>query len=163
MRKFFRKTSIWLGAIFWSNRLKITSVISASFMLQAMSCTYGTDESYIPPNCDETPCYEGNPKDCQPTFDIQKKTDATYSQCEQSIIEQLSQAEEAKNKYGENSEAFESQWNSSLQAARDIADTCDMERLKGDGIVSSYACTDGTTVSVEEGEIAHTEYKRAND
>ena len=162
MRKIFRKIYIWLGAIFWSRRFKVSYIISSSFMLQAMACAYGTDEPYDR-NCEDEFCYDQRSKDCQPTFDLQKKTDADYSECEQAIINTLSWAEDTKNKYGENSGKFESAWNLSLENARDIADTCNMDKLKENGIVSNYVCTDGSTVSVEEGEQIHAENKRSKN
>lgn len=63
MRKLFRKVFLWLGALFWSKRFRISSVVASSFALQAFACTYGTDES-----CDGD-CYDPPPLECKPVYD----------------------------------------------------------------------------------------------
>lgn len=44
MRNLFRKIFLWLGALFWSKRFRITSVIASSFALQMIACAYGTED-----------------------------------------------------------------------------------------------------------------------
>lgn len=149
MRKILRKIYLWIGAIFWSRRYRLTSIIASSLSLQAFACTYGTDDSCSGDFKDLTPA------DCQPVFELQTNTDtkasANYSSCEQEIVDQLTVAEKTKKKYGEDSEIFVSQWNASLETARKIAATCDMKQLKADGTLKAYIC-EGQTVSIEEAE-----------
>ena len=150
MKKFFRKVYLWIVAVFWSRRYTLTSIIASSLSLQAFACTYGT-----PDDSSSGPFNDLVPTDCQPVFELQTNTDAkastNYSSCEQEIVDQLTSAEKAKKKYGEDSEVFVSQWNTSLETARKIAETCDMKQLKADGTLKAYICN-GQTVSVEEAE-----------
>ena len=150
MKKFFRKVYLWIVAVFWSRRYTLTSIIASSLSLQAFACTYGTPDDSSSGSFNDLV-----PTDCQPVFEFQTNTDAkastNYSSCEQEIVDQLTSAEKAKKKYGENSEVFVSQWNTSLKTARKIAETCDMKQLKADGTLKAYIC-EGSTVSVEEAE-----------
>ena len=155
MKKFLRKVYLWVVAIFWSRRYTLTSIIASSLSLQAFACTYGTPDDSSSGSFNDLV-----PTDCQPVFELQTNTDAKaeppYSSCEQEIVDQLTLAEKAKKKYGEDSEVFVSQWNSSLEAARKIAETCDMKQLKADGTLKAYIC-EGSTVSIEEAERIRTE------
>ena len=150
MKKILRKVYLWIVAIFWSRRYSLTSIIASSLSLQAFACTYGT-----PDDPSNGPFNDLVPTDCQPVFELQTNTDAKaespYSSCEQKIVDQLTSAEKTKKKYGEDSEVFVSQWNTSLETARKIAETCDMKQLKADGTLKAYIC-EGSTVSVEEAE-----------
>lgn len=150
MSRILRKVYLWIVVVFWSRRYSLTSIIASSLSLQAFACTYGT-----PDDSNSGPFQDLTPTGCQPVFELQTNTDAkaevAYSSCEQKIVDQLTLAEKAKKKYGENSEVFVSQWNSSLEAARKIAETCDMKQLKADGTLKAYIC-EGSTVSVEEAE-----------
>ena len=44
MRSLLRKFFLWLGALFWSKRFRISSVIASSFALQMIACAYGTED-----------------------------------------------------------------------------------------------------------------------
>ncbi len=150
MSRILRKVYLWIVAVFWSRRYSLTSIIASSLSLQAFACTYGT-----PDDSNSGPFQDLTPTGCQPVFELQTNTDTkastNYSNCEQEIIDQLALAEKAKNKYGENSDIFVSQWNASLETSREIAETCDMKQLKADGTLKAYIC-EGRTISVEEAE-----------
>ena len=145
MKNILRNIYIWLGAIFWSRRYSLAGVILSWFSLQACSCTYGT-----PDDVSENPGGPDVSVECKPLFNYQGTADSLYSECERNIVDKLAQAESVKAQYGENSEEFIQQWNTSLDQAREIAATCDMEHLKADKTLSAYTCTDGRTISTEE-------------
>ena len=147
MKNILRNIYIWLGAIFWSRRYSLAGVILSWFSLQACSCTYGT-----PDDVSENPGGPDVSVDCKPLFNYQGTADSLYSECERNIVDKLAQAESVKAQYGENSDAFIQQWNVSLDQAREIAATCDMEHLKADKTLFAYACTDGRTIPTEEYE-----------
>ena len=44
MRNILRKIFLWFGALFWSRRYSLTSIIASSFALQMTACAYGTED-----------------------------------------------------------------------------------------------------------------------
>ena len=147
MKNILRNIYIWLGAIFWSRRYSLAGIALSSLSLQAFACTYGTPE-----DGPEDPSGPDLSLECKPLFNYQGTADSLYSECERNIVDKLAQAESVKAQYGENSDAFIQQWNVSLDQAREIAATCDMEHLKADKTLFAYACTDGRTIPTEEYE-----------
>ena len=125
----------------------MAGIALSSLSLQAFACTYGT-----PDDVSENPGGPDVSVECKPLFNYQGTADSLYSECERNIVDKLAQAESVKAQYGENSDAFIQQWNVSLDQAREIAATCDMEHLKADKTLFAYACTDGRTIPTEEYE-----------
>ena len=89
MRNLLRKFFLWFGALFWSKRFRISSIVASSFALQAIACAYGTDEP-----CRED-CYDAS-LDCRPVYDAEKFSGKDYSECEQSLADSVTYLTQCK-------------------------------------------------------------------
>ena len=178
MRSLLRKFFLSLGALFWSKRFRITSVVASSFALQAFACAYGTDEP-----C-EKDCYDPS-LDCKPVYNTEKFSGKDYSECEQSLADSLkyiagcNSSVPCKNSVAEPADwlitATQPKWvcldekpadcsygvtNSKQQFVDSLESDCVMDHLKADSSLVGYRCADSQeTVSVEEGEKRLQEFK----
>jgi hypothetical protein len=152
MRNLFRRITVFICSFFWSNKIRPCNPIRfirkywaqlalSSIAIQAIACAYGGEDGY-----------GGQIYLCKPLFTLQKKSDKSYSNCEQDIVDQLVIAKDIQDNFNKSSSATIEAWNEAIANAREIAVTCDMKHLKADSTLTSYICPDGRTRTVEEGE-----------
>ena len=177
MRTLLRKFFLWFGALFWSKRFRISSIVASSFALQAIACAYGTDE----PCRDD--CYDAS-LDCRPVYDAEKFSGKAYSECEQTLADSVTYLTQCKGSYPcKNAVAEPADWmitgaqpkfvcldekplDCSLEitmAKQEFVDSleweCSLDHMKADSSLVGYRCADNKDVSIEEGEKRLQEFK----
>jgi hypothetical protein len=182
MRNLLRKVFLWLGALFWSKRFRISSVVASSFALQAFACAYGTDEP-----C-EKDCYDPS-LNCKPVYDTEKFSGKDYSECEQSLADSLKYIAQCNGSIPcKNTKAEPEDWlftatqptwvcldekpadcsNETTNIKQQFVDSleweCSLDHLKADSSLVGYRCADSyETISIEEGEKRRQEYMEWKD
>ena len=179
MRNLLRKLFLWLGALFWSRRFRISSVVASSFALQAFACTYGPPDE--PCHRD---CYDPS-LDCKPMFDTERFSGKDYSECEQSLADSLKYIVQCSGSVPcKNTKAEPEDWmitgvqpkfvcldekpddcsyetkNAKERFVDSLERVCPLDHLKADSSLVGYRCSDSyETIPVEEGEKRLQEYK----
>ena len=149
MRNLFRHISVFACSLFWGNDAKIgnpfkfirkywAQLLLSSVAIQMIACTYGGEDPY------------DYSYDCDPMFDVEKFKNEGYTDCEKQIVEKALIAHDIQVNLGKREDATLETWSDIRRQIREIAETCNMENLLADSSITSYHCSDGRTINVDE-------------
>jgi hypothetical protein len=148
MRNLFRRISVFVCSLFWSNNAQIgnpfkfirkywAQLLLSSVAIQMIACAYGGEDPY------------DYSYDCDPVFDVEKFKNEGYTDCEKQIVEQALIAHDLQVNLGKREDATLETWSETRRKIREIAETCDMKNLQAEGSLTSYYCSDGRTLNAD--------------